>query len=148
MKLIDVLVKQANKEIKEGTILRITDEELFGKKSEFEFEFYEDHFFCKEGLKIEELYSFDTDFLNSEVDLLIFPKEKEYLISVHIKGLIRELTVLNYQRLTGKIHLGSPGNTNFVQTSFTKSEMKSIEPIREFLDDMKGMYTFIEVDEK
>ena len=146
MKLIDVLVKQANKEIKEGTILRIPDEELFGKKSEFEFKFYEDHFFSKEGLKIDELYSFDTDFLNSEVDLLISPKEKEYLISVHIKGLIRELTVLNYQRLTGKIHLGSPGNTNFVQTSFTKSEMKSIEPIREFLDDMKGMYTFIEVE--
>ena len=61
--------------------------------------------------------------------------------------MIRELTVVNYQRLTGKIHLGSPGNTNFVQTSFTKSEMKSIKTVREFLEDMQGKYELIEVDE-
>lgn len=81
--------------------------------------------------------------MNSEVELI--PQEgKKYLISVHIKGLIRGLTVINYHRLFGKIVLGSPGDTNFVQTSFTKSEMESIEPIREFLQDMEGKYQLIE----
>lgn len=93
---------------------------------------------------LEDYYDIDLDFLNKEVEL-IQPMKKKYLIKVNIKGLIKELTVLNYQRLTGKIHLGSPGDTNFVKTSFTKSEMQSIEPIRAFLDDMKGKYTFIEV---
>ena len=74
-------------------------------------------------------------------------KEKKYLIKINIKGLIRELTVVNYQRLIGEIVLGSPGDTNFVQTSFTKSEMQSIEPIREFLADMKGNYELIEVED-
>lgn len=67
MKLIDVLIKQANKEIKEGTILKVPDEELFGKKSIFEFEFYGGSFYGEEGLSVEELYPLDTDFLNSEV---------------------------------------------------------------------------------
>lgn len=95
MKLIEVLVKQANKEIKEGTILKVPDEELFGKKSIFEFEFNEDHFYSEEGLMVEDLYPFDTDFLNSEVEL-IPPKEKKYLVKFNMRGLRDERVYLNY----------------------------------------------------
>lgn len=69
MKLIDVFIKLANKEIKEGTVLRVPCYQgLFGKKPVFEF--YEGRFFGEEGLEIEELYPLDTDFLNSEVEMI------------------------------------------------------------------------------
>lgn len=146
MKMIEVLQKLANGEIKDQTTLKIYDP--VNTLYTYTFNGKDNSFYSNTKYRTElgNYFKINSNFLNYEVEL-ISSKEKEYLISVHIKGLIRELTVLNYQRLTGKIHLGSPGNTNFVQTSFTKSEMKSIEPIREFLDDMKGMYTFIEVEE-
>lgn len=144
--MIDVLNMIAKGEIKDQTTLKIYDHA--GTLYPYTFEGKYNSFYSNTKYRRElgGYFKISGDFLNYEVEL-IPPKEKKYLIKVNIKGLIRELTVLNYQRLTGKIHLGSPGNTNFVQTSFTKSEMKSIEPIREFLDDMKGMYTFIEVEE-
>lgn len=145
MKMIDVLIKLANGEIKDQTTLKIHDHHVLHTYT-FEGKYNSFYSNTKYRRELGGYFKISGDFLNYEVEL-IEPKEKKYLIKVNIKGLIRELTVLNYQRLTGKIHLGSPGNTNFVQTSFTKSEMKSIEPIREFLDDMKGMYTFIEVEE-
>lgn len=63
LKMIDVLVKQANKEIGDGTILRTLDEGLFGKRAIFEFKFIEDNFYYEEGLTLEDLYSFDAVFL-------------------------------------------------------------------------------------
>lgn len=75
MKIIDVLVKQANKEIEDGTILKIFDEEFFGDNPVNEFEFYKDYFYHKEGLTIEEWYQFDTNFLNNKAEL-VPPKEK------------------------------------------------------------------------
>lgn len=144
MKMIDVYMKMTNLEMEIGTKLIIGDYTFIYVKrwlSETSVSYrFED---MKEKM-LEDYYDIDLDFLNKEVEL-IQPMKKKYLIKVNIKGLIKELTVLNYQRLTGKIHLGSPGDTNFVKTSFTKSEMQSIEPIRAFLDDMKGKYTFIEV---
>lgn len=146
MKMIDVYMKMKNLEMKIGTKLIIGDYTFIYVKrwlSETSVSYrFED---MKEKM-LEDYYDIDLDFLNKEVKL-IQPMKKKYLIKVNIKGLIKELTVLNYQRLTGKIHLGYPGDTNFVKTSFTKSEMQSIEPIRAFLDDMKGKYTFIEVEE-
>lgn len=143
MKMIDVLNMMAEGKIKNDTkLIASTVLDTY----EYRYSTGYRRFFNKYFNEIEDDFSLDEDFLNLEVKL-IPPKPKKYLIKVNIKGLIKELTVLNYQRLTGKIHLGSPGDTNFVKTSFTKSEMQSIEPIRAFLDDMKGKYTFIEVEE-
>lgn len=151
MKMIEVLQKVANGEIKDQTTLEIYDPihklytYTFNGRSKA---FYSNSKYSKE---LSDYFEINDEFLNLEVELIppkvISPKEKKYLIKINIKGLIRELTVVNYQRLIGEIVLSSPGDTNFVQTSFTKSEMQSIEPIRAFLDDMKGKYTFIEVEE-
>lgn len=144
MKLIDVVNKWANNEIENETKLVVYDKA--GRRYTYTFDARSDEFYDEYGNTLSGNRMMNIDYLTYEVKI-IPPEEKKYLISVHIKGLIRELTVINYHRLLGKIVLGSAGDTNFVQTSFTKSEMQSIEPIREFLDDMKGKYTFIEVEE-
>lgn len=144
MKLIDVLNKWVNNEIENGTKLVVYDET--GHRYTYTFDARNNEFYDEYKNTLSDNRMMNIAYLNEGVRFIL-PKEKKYLISVHIKGLIQELTVVNYQRLIGKIHLGSPGDTNFVQTSFTKSEIQSIEPIREFLDDMKGKYTFIEVEE-
>ena len=146
MKLIDVLVKQANKEIKEGTILKVPDEGLCGKKSIFEFEFYGGSFYSEEGLSVEELYPLDTDFLNSEVEL-IPPKEKKYLIRVNIQGLHEDFAYLNYSELQSYVVIDSKFDFERCRTHFTKKEMQSIQPVREFLEDMQGKYELIGVDD-
>ncbi|MCJ0522253.1 hypothetical protein [Enterococcus cecorum] len=143
MKMIEVFDLMAKKEIKHETQLIIHYDSVCRS---FRYHKLYQTFLNDNYERMEEEFVFGDDFLNFEVEL-IPPKEKKYLIKMHIKGLIRELTVVNYQRLIGEIVLASPGDTNFVQTSFTKSEMQSIEPIREFLADMKGKYTFIEVED-
>lgn len=157
MKMINVLIKLANGEIKEGTILKIPGEGLFGnklvfdeeffgkKKSVLDFEFYEDHFFCEEGLEIEDLYPLDTDFLNSEVEL-IPPKEKKYLIKVNVRGLIGSYGYLNYSKEKGGIVLSTEINNCDYKTHFTQEEMQSIKPVREFLEDMEHRHELIEVE--
>lgn len=137
MKIIEVLQKVANGEIKKGTKFILGDNLFIFNGRMFE---------SNELTYLENCIFLNEKDLNKEVEL-IQPMKKKYLIKVNIKGLIKELTVLNYQRLTGKIHLGSPGDTNFVKTSFTKSEMQSIKSVREFLKDMQGKYELIEVDE-
>lgn len=143
MKLIDVFVKQANKEIKEGTILRVPDGELFGKKSVFEFEFHEGSFYGEEMLSVEELYPLDTDFLNREVEL-IPPKEKEYLIKVSVRGLPVSCEYLNYLKPVKGVVLSGRSQSNGYKTRFTKKEMQDIKQVREFLEDMEGKYQIIE----
>ncbi|MEO5294323.1 hypothetical protein [Enterococcus cecorum] len=137
MKIIEVLQKVANGEIKKGTKFILGDNLFIFNGRMFE---------SNELTYLENCIFLNEKDLNKEVEL-IQPMKKKYLIKVNIKGLIKELTVLNYQRLTGKIHLGSPGDTNFVKTSFTKSEMQSIKSVREFLKDMQGKFELIEVDE-
>lgn len=145
MKIIDVLNMMAKGEIKDQTILKIYDHA--GTLYPYTFEGKYNSFYSNTKYRRElgGYFKISGDFLNYEVEL-IPPKENKYLIKVNIKGLIKELTVLNYQRLTGKIHLGYPGDTNFVKTSFTKLEMQSIQPVREFLEDMQGKYELIEID--
>lgn len=137
MKIIDVLNMIAKGEIEKGTKFILNDNLFIFNGRMFE---------SNELTYLENCIFLNEKDLNKEVEL-IQPMKKKYLIKVNIKGLIKELTVLNYQRLTGKIHLGSPGDTNFVKTSFTKSEMQSIEPIRAFLEDMQGKFEMIEVEE-
>lgn len=144
LKLIDVFVKQANKEIKKGTILRVPDEGLFGKKSAFEFEFYEGSFYGEEMLSVEELCPLDEDFLNKEVEL-ISPKER-YLIKVNVRGLIGSYGYLNYSKEKGGVVLSTEINNCDYKTHFTKEELQSIKPVREFLEDMEGKYQLIEAE--
>ncbi|MDZ5585204.1 hypothetical protein [Enterococcus cecorum] len=146
MKMIDVYMKMTNLEIKIGTKLIIGDYTFSYVKRWLSETSVSYRFEDMKEKTLEDYYGIDLDFLNKEVELIQHMKKK-YLIKINIKGLIRELTVVNYQRLIGEIVLASPGDTNFVQTSFTKSEMQSIEPIREFLADMKGKYELIEVEE-
>lgn len=143
MKLIDVFVKQANKEIKDGTILRVPDEGLFGKKSVFEFEFHEGSFYGEEMLSVEELYPLEEDFLNREVEL-IPQEEKEYLIKVNVRGLAASCEYLNYLKPVKGIVLSSRSQGNGYKTRFTKKEMQDIKQVREFLQDMEGKYQLIE----
>lgn len=63
--MIDVLIKFANREIKEGTILKIVDESQY----KYDFEYKRDNFY-KGDYGLEDLYSFDIDFLNAKVELL------------------------------------------------------------------------------
>ena len=143
LKMIDVLVKQANKEIGHETILRILDEGLFGKRPTFEFKFIEDNFYHEEGSTLEDLYSFDTDFLNSEVELIL-QEEKEYLIKVNVRGLA-PCEYLNYLKPAESVVLSDRAQNGSYKTHFTKKEMESIKPVREFLEDMEGKYQLIEV---
>ena len=143
LKMIDVLVKQANKEIKTGTILKTLDERLYGKRTTFEFKFIDDNFYHEEGLTLEDLYSFDTDFLNSEVEL-IPQEEKEYLIKMNVRGLAISFEYLNYFKPAEGIVLSGRSQNESYKTHFTKKEMESIKPVREFLEDMEGKYQLIE----
>ena len=143
MKMIEVLMKQANKEIGHGTILRILDEKLFGKRTTFEFKFIEDNFYHEEGLTLEDLYSFDTDFLNSEVEL-VPQEEKKYLIKVNVRGLATSCEYLNYLKPVKGIVLSGRSQSNGYKTHFTKKEMRDIKQVREFLEDMEGKYQLIE----
>lgn len=143
MKLIDVFVKQANKEIKDGTILKVPDEGLFGKKSAFEFEFYEGYFYHEEGLTLEDIYSLDANFLNYEVELI--PPKERYLIKVNVRGLIGSYGYLNYSKEKGGVVLSTEINSCDYKTHFTQEEMQSIKSVREFLEDMEHRHELIEV---
>lgn len=144
MKMIDVLVKQANKEINDGAILKVFDEEFFRNKPVNEFEFYKGYFYHKEGLTLEEWYSFDTNFLNTEVEL-IPQEEKEYLIRVNVRGLAVSFEYLNYFKPAEGVVLSGGSQGGSYKTHFTEKEMQEIKPVREFLEDMKGKYQLIEV---
>lgn len=146
MKMIEVMIKLANGWIEDQTTLKIYDPHVSHTYT-FEGKYNSFYSNTKYRRELGGYFKISGDFLNYKVEL-IPPKPKRYLIKVNIKGLIRELTVINYHRLLGKIVLGSAGDTNFVQTNFTKSEMQSIEPIREFLEDMKGKYELIEAEVK
>lgn len=53
---------------------------------------------------------------------------------------------LDYER-DERVHLNSKYETLSRQTEFTKQELQSIQPVREFLEDMEGKYELIEVND-
>ena len=144
MKMIDVLIKLANDEIKDKMILDIYDHtgDIYTYTFDEKFKAFYDE--CDDELGGD--FEISNKFLNYNVEL-IQPKPKKYLIAVHIKGLTNEATFLNYQPLLNKLSLGGAGQTYFTTTCFTKSELQSIQPVREFLEDMEGKYELIEVEE-
>ena len=142
--MIDVLVKLANGEIKDGTLLKIVDEKYDAKQSAFEFS--GGYFYHEEDFSLEGLYSFDFDFFNREVEL-IPPKEKKYLVKFNMRGLQERFTYLNYGENSRYVHLHDKYGASSVQTEFTEDELQSIQPVKEFLDDMQGKFELIEVEE-
>ena len=143
MKMIDVLNMIAEGKIKEGTKFILNDD-LFifnGRVFESGLHLLENCMFLKE------------EDLNQEVKL-IPPKEKKYLIKLNAKWLRSSLSHVNYvNRGTDQyVIIGDGvnlGSTDFgcYQTQFTEKELQSIQPVKEFLEDMQGKFELIEVEE-
>ena len=149
MKMIEVFDLMAKGEIKEGTKLVIGGNvysyiDTYTSDSGCSFvneEGYSDTF-------LEEEEMITQPFLNLEVEL-IPPKEKKYLVKLHIRGLLTIRNYLNYYNDSIKqwVELRDSSGEGFYQTRFTKQEMQDIQLVREFLEDMEGKYELIEVAE-
>lgn len=143
--MIDVLNLMAEGEIKENTKLIIYDD-----LGECSFRYSEKYhkFISKYSNRLED-FGIDKHFLNLEVDL-IPPKEKKYLVKFNMRWLrndIGEFCYLNYNKNYEYVYIADKKQTLSYKTHFAKSELESIQPVREFLEDMEGKYTLIEVEE-
>ena len=142
MKMIDVLNMMAEGKIKANTKLIIYDDSggcsfLYSEK---------DHrFFNKYSNRLED-FRIDKHFLNLEVKL-IPPKEKKYLVKFNMRGLMNGREYLNYIKKYECVNIANKKQTLSNKTQFTEQELQSIQPVREFLEDMEGKYTLIEVEE-
>lgn len=106
-------------------------------------------FYNERNEEISANFIIDGKFLNYIVDL-IPPKGKKYLVKFNMRGLRngREYLNLDYdKRGDERVHLGDKCETLSMQTEFTKQELQSIQPVREFLEDMEGKYELIGVDD-
>ena len=132
MRIIDVLQKVANGEIKEGTKIILNDDLFIFNGGVFGSGLYylENCMFLKE------------EDLNQEVEL-IPPKEKKYLVKFNMRWLNKYFRYLNYYESSECVQINDKRGI----IHFTKSELQSIQPVREFLEDMEGKYELIEVDE-
>lgn len=139
MEMINVLKLMAKGKIKEGTKLEFDG---------YEYEFSEDHFEDGLGNWLEDIHEISASFLNLEVDLI--PKEKKYLVKFNMRGLrndINEFCYLNYVERYECVDIDDKTQTVSHKTMFTKQELKSIKPVKEFLEDLQGKFKLIEVDE-
>lgn len=139
MRIIEVLQKVANGEIKEGTKFILNDDLFIFNGGVFGSGLYylENCIFLKE------------EDLNQEVEL-IPPKEKKYLVKFNMRWLrsdIGETRYLNYVKKYEYVHIAGKAQNLSHKTQFTKQELQSIQPVREFLEDMEGKYELIEVEE-
>lgn len=143
MKMIDVLNLMAKGEIKEETKLIVSADLV-----DYEYRYSKGYnaFFNKHSNRIEDDFFLDEDFLNIEVEL-IPPKEKKYLVKFNMRGWREFFNYLNYYKKTDSIEINNNIFTDFAKTQFTKSELQSIQPVREFLEDMQGKYELVEVTE-
>lgn len=143
MKMIKVFNLMANNAIKDKTeIIIYYDSEAYVYKYH---KLYQT-FLNEDSKRMEEEFVFGIDFLNFEVDL-IPPEEKKYWIKFNMRGLRdgREYLNLDYDKPGYEcVHLNSKYETSSTQTKFTKSELQSIEAVREFLEDMNGKYELVE----
>lgn len=134
MKMIEVLQKVANGEIKKGTWF------VLGENS---YTFNGNVFRANQaqgGWGIP-LSAHD---LNKDINLI---EPKKFLVKVNIRGLQERFTYLNYDKNSEHVHLHDKYGVSSVQSEFTEDELQSIKPIREFLEDMQGKYELIEEEE-
>ena len=141
MKMIDVLNMMAKGEIKEGTKL-ITDDDL----DDYAYRYSEVYqtFMDRYMNRVEHDFNMDKDFLNIEVEL-IPPKEKKYLVKFNMRWLPQPFEYLNYFELGKCVMIDRETGNESYKTHFTKKELQSIQPVREFLEDMQGKFELIEV---
>lgn len=136
MKMIDVLQKVANGEIEKGTKFILNDNLYIFKGDRFRAgNFY-----------LDGRIFLNARDLNREVDL-IPPKEKKYLVKFNMRWWIERFSYLNYYEKNESIELNTKQSSVFCKASFTKDELQSIQPVREFLEDMAGKYELIEVED-
>ncbi|MEO5301504.1 hypothetical protein [Enterococcus cecorum] len=146
MKMIDVLNMVAKGEIKDQTTLKIHDpvNTLYTYTFNGKYKsFYSNTEYSRE---LGNYFKINDNFLNAEVEL-IPPKPKKYLVKVNIQGLHEDFAYLNYSELQSYVVIDSKFDFERCRTHFTKKEMQSIKPVREFLEDMEGKYTLIEVED-
>lgn len=146
MKMIDVLSLMAEGKIKKDTKLIVYDgsEEYSYRYSEICRTFFGEY---SSGIECD--FDIDEDFLNYEVEL-IPPKEKKYLVKFNMRWLrsdIGETRYLNYVKKYEYVHIAGKAQNLSHKTQFTKQELQSIQPVREFLEDMEGKYELIGVDD-
>lgn len=143
MKMIEVLNMMAEGKIEYGAKLKVFD--IF---DEHEYEYINDiqTFRDEEFGGFYKNFSINSHFLNLEVEL-IPPKEKKYLVKFNMRWWIERFSYLNYYEKNESIELNTKQSSVFCKASFTKSELQSIKPVREFLEDMEGKYTLIEVED-
>lgn len=148
MKMIDVLNMMAKGEIKEGSKLKIG-----GNTYSYIDTYTDDDGYCsfvnEEGYSdtfLEDEEMITQHFLNLEVEM-IPPKEKKYLVKVNVQGLRENFAYLNYTKSRNCIVIHGKVNCATYKTHFTKDELESIKPVKEFIDDMQGKYELIEVED-
>ncbi|MGK4108801.1 hypothetical protein [Enterococcus cecorum] len=144
MKMIDVFIRLANDEIKDQTILDVYDHtgDIYTYTFDEEFKAFYDEY----DNEMAGDFEISNKFLNYEVDL-IPPKEEKYLVKFNMRGWKEHFRYLNYYEKNESIEINSKRCTDFAKTHFTKSELQSITPVKEFLEDMEGKYELIEVEE-
>ena len=142
MKMIDVLNKLSKGEIKAQTKLFVYDHIECIDIYTFDGKV----FYNERDEEIGSNFLISAMFLNYTVEL-IPPKEKKYLIKVNAQWFGKDFAYLNYDKQRNCVIIYTKVETIIYKTQFTKQEMQSIEPVREFLEDMEGKYELIEVEE-
>ena len=146
MKMIEVLQLISEGKIKDQTTLEIYDpiDKLYTYTFNGKFKaFYSNTKYSEE---LSCYFKLNEDFLNFDVEL-IPPKEKKYLVKFNMRGWIERFRYLNYYEKNESIELNTKQSSVFCKASFTKDELQSIQPVREFLEDMKGKFELIEVED-
>ncbi len=144
MKMIEVLNMMAEGNLKEGTILKfvdscneivsyIYDEEMNAFYDEAQYDLGSEGEIC-------------GPFLNKKVEL-IQPKPKKYLVKFNMRGLREDFAYLNYFERINRVMIRDKDDCGIYKTKFTKSELQSIQLVKEFLEDMEGKFELIEVDD-
>ena len=146
--MIDVLNMMAEGKIKKGAKLIIVTPK--GREYEYEYnvDIINDDCFFVDDYDRRISYRFDITFDTLQYEVrLIEQKEKKYLVKFNMRGWKEHFRYLNYYKENDSIEITSKRCTDSAKTHFTKSELQSIQPVREFLEDMEGKYTLIEVEE-
>lgn len=103
-------------------------------------------FYNEYNKEISANFIIDGKFLNYIVEL-IPPKPKKCLVKFNMRGWRENFRYLNYYKLIDGIEINSNRCTDFAKTHFTKDELESIQPVREFLEDMEGKYELVEAED-
>lgn len=145
MIMIDVLNKLAKGEIKDKTVLNVYDHIECINSYTFDGKAFYDEY----DREIGTYFIINGKFLNYTVELRP-PKEKKYLVKFNMRWLrnnVGEFCYLNYVKNYEYVDIDDKRQTVSHKTHFTKSELRSIQPVREFLEDMQGKFELIEVED-